>query len=41
MLEFSESFITWLIRIALVWTALGAVVLVALLIHDFRKGRIW
>ncbi len=41
MPEFSETFLTWLIRVALVWTALGAVVLVGLLIHDFRKGRVW
>jgi hypothetical protein len=41
MPEFSEAFLSGLIRVALIWTALGAVVLVALLIQDYRKGRIW
>lgn len=41
MTLFSESFFIWLVVGSLVWTALGAVVLVTLLIKDRKNNKIW
>lgn len=38
---FGETFLSILIIVALVWTGLGAVVLVALLIRDKIRRQIW
>lgn len=38
---FSLSFVTILIWTALVWTGLGAVVLITLIIRDHLKGEVW
>ncbi|MFP4070318.1 MAG: hypothetical protein ACOC4K_03440 [Verrucomicrobiota bacterium] len=38
---FSESFFYILIYGALVWTALGAVILVTLLVKDRKNNKIW
>ena len=38
---FSASFLQILVVIALAWTALGALVLIALLIRDFVRGKLW
>ncbi len=38
---FSDSFLTWLITGALVLTGVASVVLVALLIRDWRKKEVW
>lgn len=38
---FGEAFLSILIIVALVWTGLGAVVLVALLIRDKIRRQIW
>lgn len=38
---FHESFFHLLIVLALVWTALGALTLVALLVRDFRNRNLW
>lgn len=38
---FSETFLQTLVYVALGWTALGAVVLVALLITDWIRGTLW
>lgn len=38
---FSESFLQFLIVAALIWTGLGALALIALLIIDWIKGTLW
>ncbi len=38
---FSSGFLSFLIVAALVWTALGAVLLIALLIRDIIRGELW
>ncbi len=40
-MNFSQIFLEVLIWGALVWTLLGALVLVALLVNDWKNGRIW
>lgn len=38
---FPQSFLQALILVALVWTALGALVLIVLLIRDWLRGTLW
>lgn len=38
---FSETFFSVLITMGLVWTALGAVTLIALLIRDWIRNELW
>ncbi len=38
---FSELFIHGLVLLALVWTAAGAVALLALLYRDYKNGKLW
>lgn len=38
---FSETFLSLLIIVSLVWTGLGAVVLLALLLRDAKEKSIW
>ncbi|MEM0968323.1 MAG: hypothetical protein AAGJ31_03145 [Verrucomicrobiota bacterium] len=38
---FSLAFVQILIVLALIWTGLGAVTLVTLLVIDWRKGNLW
>jgi len=38
---FSQAFFHGLVITGLVWTALGAIVLVALLVRDWITGRLW
>ncbi len=38
---FSPSFLHFIIVMALSWTALGALLLVALLLRDWLKGTLW
>ena len=38
---FTQSFLNVLVVTALVWTAIGALTLVILLIRDFRNGTLW
>lgn len=38
---FSQTFLHFLILLALSWTAAGAVALIALLIRDYRQGKLW
>ncbi|BDS06902.1 hypothetical protein NT6N_19420 [Oceaniferula spumae] len=38
---FTQSFIHILVVVALAWTAIGGLVLVALLIRDWIKGTLW
>lgn len=38
---FSESTLTFIIYGAIVWTALGVVILITLLIKDILKKQIW
>ncbi|MBB5353178.1 hypothetical protein HNR46_003432 [Haloferula luteola] len=38
---FSASFLQILVLLGLIWTALGAVTLVGLLIRDWIKGELW
>ena len=41
MTLFSETFLSVLVIGALVWTALGILILLGLLFRDFRKRNIW
>ncbi len=38
---FSQAFIHGLVLLALTWTAAGAVALIALLLRDFKNGKLW
>ncbi len=38
---FPQSFLQFLIVLSLVWTALGAVLLITLLLRDWLKGTLW
>jgi hypothetical protein len=38
---FSQQFFLWLVASALAWTALGVLVLLILLLIDWRNGRLW
>lgn len=38
---FPEWFVEWLITGALWGTAAGALVLLSLFIHDWRRGKLW
>lgn len=38
---FSESFFTILIATGLIWTGLGALALIVLLVRDWKKGNLW
>ncbi len=38
---FALTFVEILIWVALGWTLLGAVTLVAMIWHDHRKGQVW
>jgi hypothetical protein len=38
---FSSGFLGFLVMLGLIWTALGAVVLVLLLIRDWKHGELW
>jgi len=38
---FSPSFLQGLIVLALVWTGLGALALVVLIVRDWIKGTLW
>ncbi len=38
---FSLSFVEILIWTALLWTGLGAIVLIALIARDHRRGEVW
>ncbi len=38
---FSEGFFSLLIIGSLIWTALGAIILIALLLKDRKNNKIW
>lgn len=38
---FSLTFLRVLVTLALVWTALGGLVLIGLLIRDYRQNKLW
>lgn len=38
---FSSQFLFWFIAIALIWTAMGALSLIVLLIKDWKKKQLW
>lgn len=38
---FSSGFLGFLVILGLIWTALGAVALVLLLIKDWQKNELW
>lgn len=38
---FPESFVHFLVNLGLVWTGAGALLLIVLLIRDFRNGDLW
>jgi hypothetical protein len=38
---FPQAFLHFLITLSLIWTAAGAVTLVALLILDYKQGKLW
>ena len=38
---FSQSFLQALIVLALVWTALGALTLIVLLVRDLKRRNLW
>lgn len=38
---FSETFLSSLILVALVWTGLGALTLLVLLFVDWVRGKVW
>ncbi len=38
---FSQAFLHGLVLLALLWTGLGAVALVALLLRDHKNGKLW
>jgi len=41
MTLFPESFFTLLIYGSLIWTALGAIILIGLLVKDRKNNKIW
>ena len=41
MTLFPESFFSVLVITGLVWTALGALALIVLLIRDWKQGKLW
>jgi hypothetical protein len=41
MTLFPMDFFSILITGALILTGIGAITLIALFIHDFRKGKVW
>ena len=41
MIMFSPTFLHVLITLALIWTALGGLVLLGLLIRDYCKSKLW
>jgi hypothetical protein len=41
MILFSESFFTILVYGSLIWTALGACILIFLLLKDHKNKKIW
>lgn len=38
---FSQAFLQFLVGLSLVWTGLGVLVLLGLLIRDYRQGKLW
>jgi len=38
---FSAGFLTALVLLGLVWTALGALALIVLLVRDWKRGELW
>lgn len=38
---FSEAFFYGLVILGLIWTALGVVTLVVMLVRDWKKGELW
>lgn len=38
---FSASFLQFLVLLGLIWTALGALALIILLIRDWKRGELW
>ena len=40
-MEFSEAFVSTLIHGAVVFTAFGFATMLALLLRDYRNGRLW
>lgn len=38
---FSAGFLTFLVWLGLIWTALGALALILLLIRDWKRGELW
>lgn len=38
---FSEPFVHFLVNLGLIWTGAGAILLLVLLVIDFKNGRIW
>lgn len=38
---FPQPVLQWLILIALIWTAGGAVALILLLVRDWKNGKLW
>jgi len=38
---FSQTFLQFLILLALGWTAAGAVALIVLLVRDYLQGKLW
>ena len=37
----SEAFLAWLVTVAVVVTLVSPVVLLVLLVRDFKRGRVW
>jgi len=38
---FSAGFLQFLVLLGLVWTLLGALLLIVLLIRDWKRGELW
>ncbi len=38
---FSEAFLQFLVLLGLIWTGLGALTLIILLIRDWKRGELW
>lgn len=38
---FPESFLQFLVLLGLIWTGLGALALIVLLVRDWKRGELW
>lgn len=38
---FSAGFLNFLVYLGLIWTALGALTLIVLLVRDWKRGELW